>query len=161
MRILAAASLAFLAGLGPASAQTSDWLAETTVDAFSDEERFGALTLGDNTAAAFMCDPSGDLIAFRVINGPIDIEIGGQRDITWRVDQRDPVSTSWYNVRDGGAMAVHDEAIAIARAVRTASQRFVVRSGGKTVTFSVRGSMAAIDTAFEGCGISSETTEGD
>lgn len=159
MKTLPALALAVLVIGSPASAQTSAWMAENSVDAFTDEERFGAVTLGDTTAAAFMCDPSGDFVAFRVVNGLIDIEAGNQRDITWRIDQEEPVYTSWLNLRDGGAMATWDEAIDVARAVRRASDRFVVRSGGKTVTFSVRGSTAAIDTAFEGCGIPVEASE--
>ena len=159
MRTLPALVLAVLATSNPASAQTSAWMSENTVDAFTDEERFAAVTLGDTTAAAFMCDPSGDFVAFRVVNGVLDIEAGNQRDITWRIDQEEPVYTSWLNIRNGGAMATYDEAIDVARAVRRASDRFVVRSGGKTMTFSVRGSTAAIDTAFEGCGIPISASE--
>lgn len=155
MRTFALAGLAALILSPIAQAQSANWQAEQTVDAFTDRTRYGALTFGDEISAAFMCDDT-PFIAFSVVTGPLDLEMGQQREVTWRVDQEEAVTSSWINIRRGGAMALDEEAIEIARAVRDAQDRFVVRSGRRTVTFSVRGSSEAINATLNQCGISAE-----
>tara|TARA_R110001606_G_scaffold271400_6_gene420021 strand:- start:401 stop:757 length:357 start_codon:yes stop_codon:yes gene_type:complete len=112
-----------------------------------------AYTRGENRVAAFICEPGEGFRTVRVNNRMLDIELGGQRDVVWRVDQAPAREASWYNIDDGGAITTGPEAIEFADAVRKAQDRLVIRSGGVTARYSVAGSTAAIDAVFEACGI--------
>ena len=137
----------------PGLAQSSDWQWIRNVDQMSDQVRYMAFTQGENRVAAFICEPDGGFRTARVNNRLLDIELGDQRDFTWRVDQADAHESRWYNVDDGGAITTGPEAIEFAVAIRNAQDRLVVRSGGVTARYSVTGSTAALDAVFEACGI--------
>ncbi len=157
MRAFLSAATAWLILAEPSFAQSSNWQWTQSVDQMTDEVRYMAFTQAQNRVAAFICEPGDGIRTVRVNNRLLDIELGDQRDVVWRVDQASAREATWYNVEDGGAITTGPEAIEFAVAVRNAQERLVIRSGGVTSRYSVTGSTAAIDAVFEACGISPPT----
>lgn len=137
----------------PANAQSRHWEYVTVEDSFTDVERHLAGTQGSGRQAAFIC-AEGEEPNFLVRNNYLDIEIGDTRTVTWRVDHEPPVTEIWENLsgNQGGAGLFDERALTIARAIRDASERIIIRSGGETKTYTVSGSTAAISQALEACG---------
>lgn len=140
---------------GALAQQTTPWVNRTIEDVMTDTARHIAVTEGNGMFAMFACD-GAELSLFGVKVHYLDIEFGDHRPVTWRVDSEEPVRGTWINNSDGGAYIQGPEAISMARAVANAQERFAVRSGNETVSYSVRGSTATIGEAFERCGIAME-----
>ena len=143
--LLASSVAAAASGSGP-------WQHHIGNDPMTDVLRASAGTMGEQGAMAFFqCEKGGDAV-FLVKVQYIDIAMDPVRDVVWRVDSGKPRHQTWVNLDDGAAIN-GAEAIAMAKQVAAATERLVVRSGGKTIVFSVRGSTAAINTALTTCGI--------
>lgn len=151
-----AAGLAALALTSGATAQgTAPWQVQVHQDPMTDTVQVLVGTEGNGTLAGFACDRH-DLRMFMVQTHIFDIELGDYRQVTWRVDSHEPVTQTWINNSNAGASIYDAEAVALARKVANAQERFVVRSGGETISFSIDGSTSTIAQAFERCGISLE-----
>lgn len=148
-RFIAILVCSTLLSLGNATAQSSRWEYGETPDPITDELRYhAAIAARLNIGLVVVCNEN--FVSVSAKTAPIDMELGETRQVTWRVDNNKAISQTWDNLNSGAAV-YDEEAVAMARAMKEANSRIVIRSGRATVEFSAIGSTAAISKVMERC----------
>lgn len=130
--------------------QSSNWQFHKTKNSMTDEPHYIAQTLiNDHKALAVGC--LADAVTIVVMLGPVDVAFGEFRQVAWRVDDQNAVYQQWDNLRKGGASLYGEPALDLAREIRDAKQRILIRSNGNTEEFSVKGSTVAIGKVLDNC----------
>ena len=148
--ISAVAAAMLMAGTAQAQ-QSTRWVYESSKDPFTDEIRHYAYTATNMPGFLFVGCANSSRMYVLVKLGHLDMRIDSLRNVTWRVDDNEPILQMWRNNKKGGAMIYDQAAYELAQKIEDATQRVVVQSNGNTEQFSVKGSTAAIGKVLDNC----------
>lgn len=134
-----------------ASAQSTRWIYGTTRDEFTDQIMHAAMTNGWGGAKAAVACKEGEVFIF-VTTGFLDVQFGETREGRFRIDKKPAVDRVWRASAKGGMLLTEKYAIELAKEIRDATSRFLVKNEVGTARFSVKNSTVTISKVLAACG---------